>query len=152
MPDGGTVAVSHKLFGLGDRAVGDIKAQINAVAAAILGAPHAPDLRPAVRPRLPMSDAAARDRLRGDMLDTDLPRPRRRMTLRIGSGFLPVLLGEGLHSYSVIKEPLPADTEIVGARMSDDMRNLILLLASESFPETAGGESYPEIFPYMSQV
>lgn len=79
-------------------------------------------------------------------------KPRRRMVLRIGSGFLPLMFTEGLKSYCVTKDPFPADTEIVGASMTPDMRTLVLLLESEAFPEVPSGELYPEITPTLSQA
>ncbi len=86
------------------------------------------------------------------MLDSELPLARRRKFLRIGSGFLPMLMGDGLHSYRVTKDPLPADTVILGATMEPGLRAVVLLLESPSFPETIEGSPYPEIEPQFTRV
>jgi hypothetical protein len=86
------------------------------------------------------------------MLHEDTTQRRRRMVLRIGSGFLPRLFGEGLHAYRVTKNPLPMGTEIIGATMSPDLRSVVLLLESPAFPETAEPDPYPEIEPLFTRV
>jgi hypothetical protein len=72
--------------------------------------------------------------------------------MKIGSGFLPVLLGQGVHSYRVTKNPLPADAEVIGATMSPDLRCVVLLIQSETFAAVPDCEHYPEIEPIMAAV
>lgn len=70
-----------------------------------------------------------------------------RRTLSIASGFLPVLMGEGVHHYSVHKDAVPMDCRIVDARMDGGGRNLILLLESGEWEGPSKGEICPPIDP-----
>ena len=73
---------------------------------------------------------------------------QRRRILRLDSGFLPVIFGRDIrHSYEVVSDGLPPDTKIVNARMSDDFRDLLILIESDEFSEVSDGERIPEITP-----
>lgn len=80
------------------------------------------------------------------------PGPRYK-TLKIGTGFLPLLLGRDTrHSYEV-HDGLPRDTRIVNCRMSDDMvSSLVLLLESSEFDEVPDGSFPPEISPTFKRI
>lgn len=76
----------------------------------------------------------------------------RRKILRIGSSFLPCLLGRDVQPYEITRDPLPPDTRIVNARMGDDFRTLILLLESSEFEEVPEDSPYPEITPLITAI
>ena len=75
-----------------------------------------------------------------------------RRILRMVPGFLPVLMGRGVHHYSVHKDALPEDCRIVDATMcsreSEGSTELMLLLESPDWEPTEG-EPVPEIKPSL---
>ena len=77
-----------------------------------------------------------------------------RRILRIKTGFLPVLMGKGIHHYSVGKDALPEDCRIVDCsvsfRSTHGADELVLLLESEDW-ELAEGVPAPEVSPVLVQ-
>jgi hypothetical protein len=71
-------------------------------------------------------------------------------TLRINTRFLPVLMGRGIHHYSVFRNALPEDCCVVDAsvtiRESGGDSELVLLLESSEW-EPSNGAAAPEIMP-----
>jgi hypothetical protein len=76
----------------------------------------------------------------------------RRMQLVMSSTILPLFFGEGDRCYRVVKDALPADAVVVDCRMEFGGRNVVLLVESESFPETLPGGEYPAIVPYVTNA
>jgi hypothetical protein len=77
--------------------------------------------------------------------------PGRRI-LRINARFLPVLMGRGIHHYSVFKDAIPEDCYIIDAavnfRGSHGIGELVLLLESEDW-EPIEGVPVPEVKPSL---
>jgi hypothetical protein len=72
----------------------------------------------------------------------EVARARGRRILRINAGFLPVLMGRGVHHYSVFKNALPEDCRVVDASVNfrgiDGADELVLLLESDEWEPTMG--------------
>jgi hypothetical protein len=73
-----------------------------------------------------------------------------RRILRIKTGFLPVLMGKGIHYYSVFKDALPEDCRILDCSLNfrsiHDADELVLLLESSDW-EPIDGVPAPEVRP-----
>jgi hypothetical protein len=84
--------------------------------------------------------------------DLDDAKPVRRMTLEISSTLFPAFFGSGEKHYEVTKDALPDDTRVINAMMDPQCRYVVLLLESESFPETTTGNVYPPLCPMMRDL
>jgi hypothetical protein len=71
----------------------------------------------------------------------------RRKTLRIGTGFLPLLMGAGERHYALARDHLPADARVVDCRMDGDGWRFVLVVESAEFPEVPEGAEPPAIEP-----
>ena len=78
---------------------------------------------------------------------------QRYKTLKIGTSFLPMLLGRDTRHCYDVRDGLPKDTRIINCRMGNDMfSSVILLLESSEFDEVPEGSFPPEISPTFKRI
>jgi len=69
-----------------------------------------------------------------------------RRVLRISTGFLPLLMGKGLHHYSVFKDAVPEDCRVLTAKIEGG--DLVFLVESEEWGPSDGTLA-PEVRPCL---
>lgn len=79
-----------------------------------------------------------------------------RRVLVISDTFLPVIFGEGVHHYRVVKDALPSDCRIVNALFEfpnvAGANRVKLLLESNEWEEVENNQPYPEIDMMFSTI
>jgi hypothetical protein len=76
---------------------------------------------------------------------------RRVKRAQITTQFMSLIFGAGLKSYEIIKDAVPEDAQVIGARLDPFIPEVLeLLLQSKEFEEVEDGAKIPEVQPLIS--